>query len=143
MTKAHIGIEAIIKTIRSTSNPRTSQRALLVAAELARLIPDTVLHNVMPIFTFMGAADFQRDDAYSFGVVERTVKGIVPVLVGSLRETAGSGLALWNGKSLSGQGADDQQRVQASSVSSRIWQGDCPSIEHYRMSLFTTSLSLG
>lgn len=98
MNKSHIGIEAIIKTIRSTSNPRTSQRALLVAAELARLIPDAVLHNVMPIFTFMGAADFQRDDAYSFGVVERTVKGIVPVLVGKLRETAAPGLELWNGE---------------------------------------------
>jgi len=42
-----------------------------VASELARLIPDAVLHNIMPIFTFMGASDFQRDDAYSFGVVEK------------------------------------------------------------------------
>lgn len=55
----------------ASTNPRTSQRALLVASELARLIPDAVLHNVMPIFTFMGASDFQRDDAYSFGVVEK------------------------------------------------------------------------
>lgn len=86
MKKAHVGIEVIIKVIRgesacriddtaltatASSNPRTSQRALLVAAELARLIPEAVLHNVMPIFTFMGASDFQRDDAYSFGVVEK------------------------------------------------------------------------
>jgi U3 small nucleolar RNA-associated protein 10 len=86
--KAHVGIEVIIKVIRGMSshtsmrnvadplytastNPRTSQRALLVTAELARLIPDSVLHNAMPIFTFMGASDFQRDDAYSFGVVEK------------------------------------------------------------------------
>ena len=55
----------------ASTNPRTSQRALLVAAELARLTPTTVLHNIMPIFTFMGASDFQRDDAYSFGVVEK------------------------------------------------------------------------
>jgi len=44
---------------------------LLVASELARLIPDAVLHNIMPIFTFMSASDLQRDDAYSFGVVEK------------------------------------------------------------------------
>jgi U3 small nucleolar RNA-associated protein 10 len=25
----------------------------------------------MPIFTFMSASDLQRDDAYSFGVVEK------------------------------------------------------------------------
>jgi U3 small nucleolar RNA-associated protein 10 len=69
--RAHVGIEVIIKVIRASSNPRTSQRALLVASELARLIPEAVLHNVMPIFTFMGASDLQRDDAYSFGVVEK------------------------------------------------------------------------
>lgn len=87
--RAHVGVEVIIKVIRGTSiysavllsgvkadvsastNPRTSQRALLVASELARLIPDAVLHNIMPIFTFMSASDLQRDDAYSFGVVEK------------------------------------------------------------------------
>lgn len=69
--KAHVGIEVIIKVIRASANPRTSQRALLVASELTRLMPEAVLHNVMPIFTFMGASDFQRDAAYSFGVVEK------------------------------------------------------------------------
>ncbi|WVF68418.1 hypothetical protein IAT40_003183 [Kwoniella sp. CBS 6097] len=82
--RAHIGIEVIIKVIRASSNPRTAQRALLVASELARLIPEAVLHNIMPIFTFMGASDFQRDDAYSFGVVEKTISRIVPVMAQSL-----------------------------------------------------------
>lgn len=58
----------------ASTNPRTSQRALLVASELARLIPDAVLHNIMPIFTFMSVSDLQRDDAYSFGVVEKVRK---------------------------------------------------------------------
>ena len=64
-------------TKSASSNPRTSQRALLVAAELARLIPEAVLHNVMSIFTFMGSSDYQRDDAYSFGVVERVSYQVV------------------------------------------------------------------
>ena len=89
INRAHVGIEVIIKVIRASTNPRTSQRALLVAAELARLIPEAVLHNVMPIFTFMGASDFQRDDAYSFGVVQKTVAKIVPVMTRSLRLQAG------------------------------------------------------
>ncbi|KAL7425209.1 snoRNA-binding rRNA-processing protein utp10 [Cryptotrichosporon argae] len=95
---AHVGIEVVIKVIRASGNPRTAQRALLVAAELARLIPDAVLHNIMPIFTFMGAADFQRDDAYSFGVVEKTVARIVPVMAAALRDKAPTGdrLALYN-----------------------------------------------
>lgn len=94
--KAHVGVEVVVKVIRASTNPRTSQRALLVASELARLIPDAVLHNVMPIFTFMGASDFQRDDAYSFGVVEKTVARIVPVMSKSLKEKATTKLELYS-----------------------------------------------
>jgi U3 small nucleolar RNA-associated protein 10 len=86
--RARVGIEVIVKVIRASSNPRTAQRALLVASELARLIPDSVLHNVMPIFTFMGSSEMQRDDAYSFGVVEKTVERIVPVMTASLKDKA-------------------------------------------------------
>lgn len=93
--RAHVGIEVVIKVIRASTNPRTAQRALLVASELARLIPDAVLHNVMPIFTFMGASDFQRDDAYTFGVVEKTVSRIVPVMTQSLKEKAQNSLELY------------------------------------------------
>ncbi|CAK9783229.1 hypothetical protein CC85DRAFT_281973 [Cutaneotrichosporon oleaginosum] len=88
--RARVGIETIVKVIRASSNPRTAQRALLVASELARLIPDSVLHNVMPIFTFMGSSELQRDDAYSFGVVEKTVERIVPVMTASLKDKATS-----------------------------------------------------
>lgn len=114
--RAHVGIEVIIKVIRASNNPRTSQRALLVAGELARLIPEAVLHNAMPIFTFMGSSDLQRDDAYSFGVVEKvslflstprrqlirqTVERIVPVMTKSLRAKAKSKLDLYRGESAS------------------------------------------
>lgn len=40
-------------------------------ATLARLSPEAVLHNVMPVFTFMGSNVFHRDDAYSFRVVQK------------------------------------------------------------------------
>lgn len=93
--RARVGIEVIVKVIRASSNPRTSQRALLVASELARLVPESVLHNVMPIFTFMGSSDLQRDDAYSFGVVEQTVSRIVPVMAESLKERATTALELY------------------------------------------------
>ena len=39
-------------------------------AKLARLTPDSVLHNIMPIFTFMGSNVIHRDDSYSFKVVQ-------------------------------------------------------------------------
>ena len=52
-------------------NPQTFHQALLLMASLARLAPDSVLHNVMPVFTFMGSNVFHRDDAYSFKVVQQ------------------------------------------------------------------------
>lgn len=89
------GVEVLVKLIRSSTNPRTSQMALLFIGSLARLVPDAVLHNVMPIFTYVGSSDFQRDDAYSFAVVEKTVESIVPVIVQSMREKATNELSVF------------------------------------------------
>jgi U3 small nucleolar RNA-associated protein 10 len=57
--------------ISVADNPQTFHQALLLMATLAKLAPDSVLHNVMPVFTFMGANVFQRDDSYSFRVVQK------------------------------------------------------------------------
>jgi U3 small nucleolar RNA-associated protein 10 len=89
-----------------SGNPQTFHQALLLIANLARLAPDSVLYNVMPVFTFMGSNVFHRDDSYSFKVVQQvnplfplfylfilvakiyvqTIDGIVPVMVSSLKE---------------------------------------------------------
>lgn len=42
-------------------------------ADLARLTPESVLHNIMPVFTFMGSNVFHRDDTYSFRVVQQVM----------------------------------------------------------------------
>lgn len=52
-------------------NPQTFHQALLLIASIARLAPESVLHNVMPIFTFMGSNVFHRDDSHSFRVVQQ------------------------------------------------------------------------
>jgi len=52
-------------------NPQTFHQALLLMASLARLAPESVLHNVMPVFTFMGSNVFHRDDTYSFRVIQK------------------------------------------------------------------------
>ena len=54
-----------------SGNPQTSNQALLLMANLARLAPESVLYNVMPVFTFMGSNVFHRDDTYSFKVVQQ------------------------------------------------------------------------
>ncbi|TIB99805.1 hypothetical protein E3Q18_01415 [Wallemia mellicola] len=83
-----IRIDTVVNVIRVSKNPQTFQQALLLISALAKLAPDNVLHNVMPIFTFMGANILQRDDSFSFNVVQKTIEGVVPVVVNSLNSQA-------------------------------------------------------
>jgi hypothetical protein len=97
-----------------SNNPQTFHQALLLMASLSRLAPDSVLHNVMPVFTFMGSNVFHRDDSYSFRVVQKvspksgsfgctwlilcqTIDSIVPVMASSLKKAHTDRLALYIG----------------------------------------------
>lgn len=77
--------DTIVSVIKSSNNPQTFQHALLLLSKIASIAPETVLHNVMPIFTFVGSTVLQRDDAFSFSVVEKVLQSIVPALVGSFK----------------------------------------------------------
>ncbi|KAF9268872.1 hypothetical protein L218DRAFT_536645 [Marasmius fiardii PR-910] len=90
-----IRLDILVELIRVTENPQTFQQALLLIANLARLAPDSVLHNIMPVFTFMGSNVFHRDDAYSFAVVQKTIDNVVPVMVSSLKKTNDARLDLY------------------------------------------------
>ena len=39
------------------------------------------MHNIMSIFTFMGASIMRQDDSYSFQVISRTVETVIPALI--------------------------------------------------------------
>ncbi|KAG6369730.1 hypothetical protein JVT61DRAFT_13599 [Boletus reticuloceps] len=92
-----IRLDVLVELIRVTDNPQTFNEALLLMASLARLTPDSVLHNIMPIFTFMGSNVFHRDDSYSFKVVQNTIDNIVPVMVSSLKTKHLDGFDLYVG----------------------------------------------
>ncbi|KAJ1018800.1 hypothetical protein NDA16_004605 [Ustilago loliicola] len=77
--------DIIVSVIKSSTNPQTFQHALLLLSKIANIAPEAVLHNVMPIFTFVGSTVLQRDDAFSFSVVEKVLQSIVPALVRSLK----------------------------------------------------------
>ncbi|TFK83295.1 hypothetical protein K466DRAFT_498737 [Polyporus arcularius HHB13444] len=89
-----IRVDTLVEILRTSENPQTFHQACLLLASLARVAPDAVLHNVMPIFTFMGSNVFHRDDTYSFRVVQKTIDSIVPAMVASLKEAHGSGTDL-------------------------------------------------
>ena len=40
-----------------------------------------MLHNVMSIFTFMGASVVRQDDSYSFEVITKTLDTVIPALI--------------------------------------------------------------
>ncbi|KAJ7079966.1 hypothetical protein B0H15DRAFT_1025307 [Mycena belliarum] len=90
-----IRLDILVELIRVADNPQTFNQALLLMATLARLSPDSVLHNVMPVFTFMGSNVFHRDDSYSFKVVQRTIDSIVPVMASSLKNAHAARLDLY------------------------------------------------
>ncbi|KAH9054895.1 hypothetical protein EDB87DRAFT_1644309 [Lactarius vividus] len=75
-----IRLDILVDIIRVSESPQTFHQAL------ARVAPKSVLHNVMPVFTFMGSNVFHRDDNYSFRVVQKTVDSIIPLIVSSLKE---------------------------------------------------------
>uniref|UniRef100_A0A8C4TAF2 HEAT repeat-containing protein 1 n=1 Tax=Erpetoichthys calabaricus TaxID=27687 RepID=A0A8C4TAF2_ERPCA len=74
-------VELIVQCIRSSSVPQTHHHALLLLGTAAGMFPEKVLHNIMPIFTFMGANIMRLDDTYSFQVITKTVHTVIPALI--------------------------------------------------------------
>ncbi|XP_071318828.1 HEAT repeat-containing protein 1 isoform X2 [Trachinotus anak] len=74
-------VELVVQCIRASDMPQTHHQALLLLGTVAAIFPEKVLHNIMPIFTFMGASIMRMDDAYSFRVIDKTVQMVVPALI--------------------------------------------------------------
>ncbi|XP_062859270.1 HEAT repeat-containing protein 1 [Trichomycterus rosablanca] len=74
-------VELIVQCVRTSSMPQTHHHALLLLGTVAGIFPEKVLHNIMPIFTFMGANIMRLDDAYSFQVIQRTMQTVIPALI--------------------------------------------------------------
>ncbi|XP_048392427.1 HEAT repeat-containing protein 1 isoform X2 [Stegostoma tigrinum] len=74
-------VELIVQCVRGSNVPQTHHHALLLLGAAAGFFPDKVLHNIMPIFTFMGANVMRLDDSYSFQVINKTVQTVIPALI--------------------------------------------------------------
>ncbi|XP_037133916.1 HEAT repeat-containing protein 1 isoform X2 [Syngnathus acus] len=83
-------VELVVQCIRATDVPQTHHHALLLLGVVANIFPEKVLHNIMPIFTFMGANIMRLDDAYSFRVIDKTVKMVIPALIQAGGQSHGS-----------------------------------------------------
>lgn len=104
-------VELVVQCIRTSDMPQTHHHGLLLLGAAAAIFPvsthslarlyniscsdhrriiitlvyslpqEKVLHNIMPIFTFMGANVMRLDDAYSFQVIDKTVQMVIPALI--------------------------------------------------------------
>ncbi|XP_072523688.1 HEAT repeat-containing protein 1 [Salminus brasiliensis] len=74
-------VELVVQCVRTSEMPQTHHHALLLLGTAAGIFPEKVLHNIMPIFTFMGANIMRLDDSYSFQVISRTVQTVIPALI--------------------------------------------------------------
>lgn len=81
-----IRIDQIINCVRVSEDQQVQNTALLAIANIARLAPDTVLHSVMPIFTFIGSNMSRKDDEFSVYVVDQTIDHVIPPLIQSLKD---------------------------------------------------------
>ncbi|KAF8975950.1 HEAT repeat-containing protein 1 [Entomortierella lignicola] len=87
-------VDLVVNCIRATGNPQTHNQALLLMAAIASLYPEKVLHNIMPVFTFMGANVMRQDDNYSFHVIQQTLEKIIPPLVAAHRRQSAESQSL-------------------------------------------------
>ncbi|NXX04927.1 HEAT1 protein, partial [Larus smithsonianus] len=94
LDKEKFNVEVIVQCIRISKMPQTHHHALLLLGAVAGMFPDKVLHNIMPIFTFMGANVLRLDDTYTFQVINKTVQMVIPALIqaedSDLSESSGS-----------------------------------------------------
>ncbi|USP80286.1 uncharacterized protein yc1106_07560 [Curvularia clavata] len=77
--------DLLIDCIRHSTSPQVQNSALLLISNLASWVPDLILHNLMPIFTFIGSTLLRQHDDYSAQVVDKTISRVVPQLAASLR----------------------------------------------------------
>ncbi|RVX72710.1 hypothetical protein B0A52_04108 [Exophiala mesophila] len=81
-----IRADLITDCVRSSDNPQVQTTALLLAASVASIAPDRILHNIMPIFTFTGHNLFAKEDDRSVFVTNQAIDQIIPPLVASLKK---------------------------------------------------------
>ncbi|XP_061612470.1 HEAT repeat-containing protein 1 [Phyllopteryx taeniolatus] len=83
-------VELVVQCVRASDVPQTHHHALLLLSAVANIFPEKVLHNIMPIFTFMGANIMRLDDAYSFRVIDKTVQMVIPAVIKARGQSDGS-----------------------------------------------------
>jgi U3 small nucleolar RNA-associated protein 10 len=60
---------------------RVQEQVLLLLSEIAGLFPDKVLEHVLIMFVFVGNRLARQDDSYSFQIITKIIRTILPSIV--------------------------------------------------------------
>ncbi|KAJ5068336.1 heat repeat-containing protein [Anaeramoeba ignava] len=74
-------INLLVKCIQISDNPQTHNLALIALCSVAKIFPREVLKDIINIFVFIGTKILKREDNYTFAIVKRTIKMIIPVVM--------------------------------------------------------------
>lgn len=64
-------MDLLINCICSSPTPQIHNRTLLLIATIAKAFPELILHNIMPVFTFMGTNILYQDNDFSTYIIEQ------------------------------------------------------------------------
>lgn len=84
--QSSVRADLLVDCIRHSTSPQVQNAALMLISSLASWVPEVILHNLMPIFTFIGSTLLRQQDDYSAHVVDQTISRVVPQLATSLRQ---------------------------------------------------------
>ncbi|ESP03635.1 hypothetical protein LOTGIDRAFT_224297 [Lottia gigantea] len=124
-------LEMIVQCIRTSDNPQTHHQALLVLTVAAKIQPGQLLHNVMSVFTFMGANTLRQDNTYSFHIISQILETVIP----ACEETTKS--------PKSGKKEDEKKPEMIIGMILRIFVDAYPHIpEHRKLMLFSKLIQI-
>ncbi|KAH9508113.1 hypothetical protein Btru_054745 [Bulinus truncatus] len=137
----HLNMELIVNCIRSSDNPHTHQQALMLLSTAAKIAPGLLLHNMMTVFTFMGANILRQDDAYSFHVIGKILENVIPALILACQEKCKDDGSEMKKKSKSS--TDKARSEEMMTVILRVFVDAIPHIPSHRKNmLFEKLLSI-
>eukprot|EP00455_Lapot_gusevi_P041674 TRINITY_DN4861_c0_g2_i4.p1 TRINITY_DN4861_c0_g2~~TRINITY_DN4861_c0_g2_i4.p1 ORF type:complete len:1199 (-),score=295.81 TRINITY_DN4861_c0_g2_i4:303-3899(-) len=84
LLESQININAVVECVGSSDNSQTRNQALLLLATLSSVCPNLVMDAIIPVFTYVGQSVIsQRDDSYTFIVVQQTMETVLPIVTRS------------------------------------------------------------
>lgn len=83
-----------------SDNPQSHHQSMMLLSAISKIFPERVLHNTMPIFTFIGSNLLRRDDDYSSQVISSVLNAVFPAMMSKYEKSGLSPVEIAFGKNI-------------------------------------------